>query len=120
MQTTVDRALAAFVRSRRDEIVEFARELVATPSPNPPGDERAVAELVAAKLRELGVDRIETVGPSDDRPNVLAHAGGSGGRPLILGGPLDPKPPGALPNGGGDPSGALAAAGGSPALARAT
>ena len=51
-----DAPLVAYLRSRRDELVEFARELVATPSPNPPGDERAVAALVAAKLRELGVD----------------------------------------------------------------
>ena len=106
MEAPVDRALTAFVHSRRDEIVEFARELVATPSPNPPGDERAVAKLVAGKLRELGVDRIDTVGVRDERPNVVAHVGGSAGRTLILGGHLDTKPPGDLSEWKRDPYGA--------------
>ena len=95
MQTT-DSALSEFVRSQRDRIIEFARELVATPSPNPPGDERAVAELVAAKLAELGVERIETVAAQAERPSLLAHIGGSDGPTLILGGHLDTKPPGDL------------------------
>ena len=51
--------------ARRDELVDFARELVATPSPNPPGDERAVAALVVEQAararrhadRDGGVER---------------------------------------------------------------
>ena len=95
-EAAADAPLVEFVRSRRDELVDFARELVATPSPNPPGDERAVAALVVEKLRELGVTRIETAGSSEERPNLLAHVGGSGGRTLILCGHLDTKPPGDL------------------------
>jgi acetylornithine deacetylase len=89
-------ALVAYLRERRDDVVEFARELVRTPSPNPPGDERAAAALVVAKLRELGVTRVETVGAAEERPNVLARAGSPDGRTLILGGHLDTKPPGDL------------------------
>jgi hypothetical protein len=84
-----DEPLVAFLRRRRDEIVQFARELVATPSPNPPGDERAVAGLVVAKLRELGVEHVETAGATDERPNVLARVGGDDGPRLILCGHFD-------------------------------
>src|SRR5262249_30127158 len=102
-----DRALRSmtvrdFLRPRRDELVAFARELVATPSPNPPGDERAVAALVTAKLRELGVRDVETAGASEERPNLLARVGG-GGRTLVLCGHLDTKPPGDLGQWRGDP-----------------
>ena len=41
-----------------------------------PGDERAVAALVAAKLRELGVDaRRDGSARREERPNLLAHVG---------------------------------------------
>jgi acetylornithine deacetylase len=102
---TAETALRELVRSRRDELIEFARELVATPSPNPPGDERAVAALVEGKLRELGVTRVETAGEREERPNLLARAGGDG-RTLILGGHLDTKPPGDLAEWERDPYGA--------------
>jgi acetylornithine deacetylase len=101
-----DAPLLELVRSRRDELVEFARELVATPSPNPPGDERAVARLVEAKLRDLGVDRVETAASVEERPNLLARAGGTDGRTLILCGHLDTKPPGDLAEWERDPYGA--------------
>jgi acetylornithine deacetylase len=95
-----------FLHPRRDELVEFARELVATPSPNPPGDERAVAAVVTAKLRELGVREVATVGAREERPNVLARAGRGGGRTVILCGHLDTKPPGDLSEWSADPYGA--------------
>ncbi len=87
----------AFLDERRRELVEFARELVAAPSPNPPGDERAVASLVAERLRALGVDDVSIVAREPERPNVLASVPGRGaGRTLILNGHLDTKPPGDL------------------------
>ena len=91
-----DATLLRFLAERRDELIGFARALVATPSPNPPGDERAVAALVADKLRELGVEQIETVGASEERPNVIARLGPSAGRALLLCGHLDTKPAGDL------------------------
>jgi acetylornithine deacetylase/succinyl-diaminopimelate desuccinylase-like protein len=91
-----DAALLSFLAERRDELIEFARALVATPSPNPPGDERAVAALVVDKLRELGVERIETVGASEERPNVIARLAPAAGRALLLCGHLDTKPAGDL------------------------
>ena len=101
-----DASLVEYLRPRQDELLEFARALVATPSPNPPGDERAVAELVVGKLRELGVTRVETAGSAVERPNLLASVGSSRGRTLILCGHLDTKPPGDLGEWERDPYGA--------------
>jgi len=101
-----DAELLEFLRARRGELVELARELVATPSPNPPGDERAVAAVVTARLRELGVREVETAAAVAERPNVLASAGAGGGRTLVLCGHLDTKPPGDPSEWRGDPYGA--------------
>jgi len=51
------RALAA----REHELVELARELVATPSPNPPGDERQVAARARSEMERLGYPDIRVV-----------------------------------------------------------
>ncbi len=84
-----------FLEAREEEVLEFARELIATPSPNPPGDERAVADLVTARLETLGITSIERVGISEDRPNLIVRVPGSGpGSTLMLSGHLDTKPAG--------------------------
>lgn len=88
-------ALNDFLHSRQSEILEFARELIRTPSPNPPGDERAVANLVVGKLRDLGIDEVETLGADETRPNLIARLEGSRQGPtLMLSGHLDTKPAG--------------------------
>src|SRR5262249_59759665 len=107
-----DAELLDFLRERRDQLVELARELVATPSPNPPGDERAVAALLIARLRELGLREVETVGAVEERPNVIARAGAGGGRTLVLCGHLDTKPPGDVSEWRGGPHRAAVAGGG--------
>ena len=85
----------AYLDGRDGEVLELARDLIRTPSPNPPGDERAVADLVTERLRELGVDDITRVGFDETRPNVLARVRGtSPGRTLILSGHIDTKPAG--------------------------
>jgi acetylornithine deacetylase/succinyl-diaminopimelate desuccinylase family protein len=87
----------AFIEARRDELIAFACELVATPSPNPPGNEQAVAALVVDRLRRLGIDDVRTVGREPARANVLARIPGRGGGPsLLLNGHLDTRPPGEL------------------------
>jgi acetylornithine deacetylase/succinyl-diaminopimelate desuccinylase-like protein len=92
---SAEAGLLAYLDARRDELLEFARELVATPSVNPPGDERAVAALVRARLRELDVEEIEELAAVEGRTNVIARLrGGAPGRTLILSGHLDTKPPG--------------------------
>jgi acetylornithine deacetylase/succinyl-diaminopimelate desuccinylase-like protein len=53
--------------------------------------------LVAAKLRELGIDEVEMVGATEEHPNLIASVcSRSGGSTLILSGHLDTKPPGDL------------------------
>jgi len=101
-----DGALARYLAERRDELIDFAQTLVATPSPNPPGDERAVAALVIEKLGELGIEQVEIVGAGEERPNVIARVGPADARTLLLCGHLDTKPPGELSEWLFDPYGA--------------
>ena len=85
----------AYLDARDGEVLELTRELIRTPSPNPPGDERAVADLVTERLRALGIDDIVRVGAEEARPNLLARIRGAAPGPtLILSGHLDTKPAG--------------------------
>ncbi len=84
-----------YLDARRDEVLDFTRKLIATPSPNPPGDERAVAQVVADKLAEFQVDDVVWLAQDEARPNLIATIPGDGpGRRLILSGHLDTKPAG--------------------------
>jgi acetylornithine deacetylase/succinyl-diaminopimelate desuccinylase-like protein len=77
------------------DVVALAQRLVRTPSPNPPGDERAVAAVVQETLGELGLPAAEVLALDDTRPNLLATLDfGPGGRHLVLSGHLDTKPVG--------------------------
>ncbi|HWI00806.1 MAG TPA: M20 family metallopeptidase [Propionibacteriaceae bacterium] len=79
--------------TRRLDVLDIARELVRTPSPNPPGDERAAAELVRVLLPELHLPRARTITRHESRPNLLITLDfGPGGRHLVLSGHLDTKP----------------------------
>jgi acetylornithine deacetylase/succinyl-diaminopimelate desuccinylase-like protein len=75
------------------DVLEIARELVRTPSPNPPGDERATAAIVRDSLPELHLPRARTIARNESRPNLLITLDfGPGGRHLVLSGHLDTKP----------------------------
>lgn len=89
-------ALLAYLSAREDELIELARTLVATPSVNPPGDERAVAAVVRERLAEHGIGDVVQLGPLAERPSLLARLGAGNGRTLMLCGHLDTKPPGDL------------------------
>jgi acetylornithine deacetylase len=80
---------------RRNELLRFAAALVATPSPNPPGDERAVVQVILAELERLGLAGAEVVAKEPHRPNVIYRLhGGRPGPVLMLGGHSDTKPVG--------------------------
>ena len=80
-----------------DGPVRLAAELIAAASPNPPGDERAAADVLVRALRDLGITDVEVTGPAPERPSVIARIPGRGGGPsLILNGHIDTKPPGEL------------------------
>lgn len=91
LQRDALRALA----SCEDQLVEFARELVAVPSPNPPGDERAVIALARDRMAALGYRNLQTVASTETRPNLVGEiGGGSIDRVLLLNGHVDTKPAG--------------------------
>jgi acetylornithine deacetylase/succinyl-diaminopimelate desuccinylase-like protein len=74
-------------------VLDIARELVRTPSPNPPGDERAAAALVRDLLPELQLPGARVIARNESRPNLLITLDfGPGGRHLVLSGHLDTKP----------------------------
>jgi acetylornithine deacetylase/succinyl-diaminopimelate desuccinylase-like protein len=88
-------ALIDYIEAHRAELIGFVSALVSTPSINPPGDERAVADLVAQRLNALGIPKIEIVAEKPDRPNVIARLRGKDGGPaLLLNGHIDTKPVG--------------------------
>ena len=87
--------LAARVRHilKRDraDLVDFASELIRTPSENPPG--RAYtkcAALISRRLRESGLT-VRTMNPSGDGPCVVGTFG-EGGRALYFSGHYDVVP----------------------------
>ena len=87
--------VCSYLDAHDGEVLELTRELIRTPSPNPPGDERAVADLVTERLRALGIDEITRVGAEEARPNLLARVRGvAPGPTLVLSGHLDTKPAG--------------------------
>ena len=79
----------ALAREREDEVVAFARRLIATPSM--PGEEGAVAALVQEEMRRLGYDEVR----ADELGNVIGVIRGRGsGRSVMLNTHLDHVSPG--------------------------
>jgi acetylornithine deacetylase/succinyl-diaminopimelate desuccinylase-like protein len=75
------------------DVLDIAKELVSTPSPNPPGDERAAAALVQDLLPTLQLPTARVITRHESRPNLLITLDfGQGGQHLILSGHLDTKP----------------------------
>jgi len=95
LQTEAERSVATYVASRTDEILEFACDLIRTPSVNPPGNEVAVSAVILDRLARLGVEDARVLGVMEDRPNVMATVDGSRpGRTMMLSGHIDTKPAG--------------------------
>lgn len=78
----------------RKDVVDLLSELVQTPSANPPGEEKEISQLVAAKLRGIGI-QVQQVAAEPHRPNVIATLKGIGnGTSLVLNTHMDTVPPG--------------------------
>lgn len=86
--STID--VAAFIDEK--ETTDLLRQLIRTKSVNPPGQELAIAQTVAAKLEEFGLE--VTVQPiTEDRANVIGILRGQGkDKSLMLSGHLDTVP----------------------------
>ncbi|MFQ5894855.1 MAG: M20 family metallopeptidase [Nitrospinota bacterium] len=77
-----------------EEVAALAAELVRIPSPNPPGEERAVAERLEAYLRWSGLE-VERDQVAEGRENLLVElAGPRPGRTLSIVNHMDTVPPG--------------------------
>lgn len=82
------------VDSLSSELVELTRDMIRTPSENPPGDERAVSGLVSERLESLGFD-VELVESELRRVNTLGTLkGAGGGRSFLFNGHYDTVPVG--------------------------
>ena len=87
--------LTSFINQRSHELLAFTAQLIATPSPNLPGDERAVAAVICTELERLGLSGVEIVAKQPHRPNVVLRVRGSQPGPtLMLCGHSDTKPVG--------------------------
>lgn len=74
-------------------VVELTRRLVGRPSPNPPGDESGVVDLLADRLRSSPVEfAIERQSVAPGRENIVARAGDPGHGSLLLTGHTDTVP----------------------------
>ena len=79
----------------REDLLQFAARLVATPSPNLPGDERAVVAVILSEMNRLGLLGAEIAAKEPHRPNVIYRLRGGGPGPvLMLCGHSDTKPVG--------------------------
>jgi len=87
-------ALLAKVDDDREFLIEFFRDFVRCPSPNPPGDTRRAAEHVLKLFRSRGVEH-RIIAPNEIMPNIVASFdGGKPGRHLALNGHIDVFPVG--------------------------
>jgi acetylornithine deacetylase len=89
--------LCAAVDRRSDAILQLLHELVAIPSPNPPGQEGAVAAHLDDVMGSLGLADTVALDATDGRPDLLWRSPDNGERTVVaLAGHLDTKPPGPL------------------------
>jgi acetylornithine deacetylase/succinyl-diaminopimelate desuccinylase-like protein len=82
--------------------VALLTKLVAAASPNPPGDERVIAEVIREEAHALGLPAPETHSLAAERPNLIFRVGGAGPT-LLLAGHTDTMPAGDLTKWRGDP-----------------
>ena len=82
------------LRIDKEEIIAFARELVRSPSVNPPCDTSDCARIILEKFKENGI-HAEIVEGKKGAHNVVARLPGKrSGKVLLLNGHIDVVPPG--------------------------
>lgn len=83
--------------AEEQDVVDLLRDLIRARSVNPPGDEGAVVEILAARAEAWGLrPRVVPVLPG--RPNLIVDLAGAGGGPMVmLSGHSDTVPPGEVP-----------------------
>jgi acetylornithine deacetylase/succinyl-diaminopimelate desuccinylase family protein len=92
--TTVRSQILADVVAADTRLIGLCRDLIATPSENPPGDTRALAARLVEILTPVA-DDVRLVAGHPEMPNVVAVARGrDSGRRLVFNGHLDTFPVG--------------------------
>lgn len=87
--------ITTWLDQHRDDLLRFTADLVRTPSPNLPGDERAVVAVILAEMQRLKLHGAEIAAKESHRPNILFRlTGGKPGPTLMLCGHSDTKPVG--------------------------
>jgi acetylornithine deacetylase/succinyl-diaminopimelate desuccinylase family protein len=81
---TVEQKLLQFIDDRAEEVLQFTKELIATPSETPPGDERQIAKVILDKLERIGLNGAVVASEVPERPNVLYRLQGSNEGPTLL------------------------------------
>ena len=74
-----EQKIVDFIDAHEDALLQFTRDLVATPSATPPGDERAVAARIQQELKALELGEAELIAAEPERPSLLLKL--EGGRP---------------------------------------
>ena len=83
-----------YVDAHQDALIDLAKRLIATPSPNPPDGERRCAEVAEHALNQLGFTDTRILEPLSERANLICqYETGREGPTLLLNGHLDTKPP---------------------------
>jgi succinyl-diaminopimelate desuccinylase len=83
LDRAVKEKLLADVEQAEGRLVSTLQDLVRFPTVNPPGNERAHQEYLAARLQEIGLEvQIAAVDP--ERPNIVALLPGVGGGNNLL------------------------------------
>jgi len=85
-----------------DRLVDLLRRLIAARSPNPPGDERRVAEVIREEATRLGLPEPDCHALDPRRPNLLFRLG-HGPPTLILAAHMDTVPAGETASWNSDP-----------------
>ena len=87
--------LTQWIDGHKDALLAFTAQLVATPSPNPPGDERAVVAVIQNQMERLDLGGATIAAKEPNRPNVIYRLKGARSGPtLMLSGHSDTKPVG--------------------------
>lgn len=79
-----------------EAVIDLTRQLVAFPTRNPPGEEKACAEFIASTLSGWGIETELIPEPYAERPQVVAWIRGSDehGPTLTINGHIDTVPEG--------------------------
>lgn len=89
--------MLTYLASYSQDTIGFTEELIAIPSPTPPGDERRMASEITARAKELGLPSPQVHAKAPERPNLVFRIPGDRKGPvLMLNAHMDTKPAGPL------------------------